>query len=285
MMASPLRSPLWHAVAAVVVLATMGALGTGASATQRPGRLATQGVDAGSETYRGYRLNLSSCGGAPDGARLRRAAEHQVDIVEATGLDDRTKTFLRRFPVTVWSGSGSHYSGGDGVTIAVEDPGDDRPILLHEFLHAYHVRRLSGGTGNPDIRTFYARARTGGLYPPGAYTLRNPQEFFAMTANVFLHGHLAREPFTHEATWGDGTTVGGLMRDGKGLLVDFDATPALKVLAGCRSARINCRAGSPRDRPGVRAALVRPDGVVAWASDGLPDEAALTHAMARWLGR
>lgn len=201
MMASPLRSPLWHAVSAAVVLATVGALGAGASATQRPGRLATQGVDAGSETYRGYRLDLSSLGAAPDGARLRRAAEHQVDIVEATGLDDRTKAFLRSFPVTVRSGSGagSHYSGGDGVTIAVEDPGDDRPILLHEFLHVYHFRLLSGGKGNPDIRTFYERARTGGLYPAGAYTLRNPQEFFAMTASAFLHGHLAREPFTHEA--------------------------------------------------------------------------------------
>jgi hypothetical protein len=200
MTASNLRSPLWHAVSAAIVLAPVGWLGAGASARPQAQTPNVQTLAAGSEIYRGYRLDLSPSGAGSEVDKLRRAAEHQVDIVEATALDARTKAFLRGFSVTVRSGSGagSHYGGGDGVTIAVEDPDDDRPILLHEFMHVYHLRLLPGGKANPDIQIFYGRARTGGFYPRGAYLLKNPREFFAMTASVFLHGHLAREPFTHD---------------------------------------------------------------------------------------
>lgn len=96
-------------------------------------------------------------------AALQRAAEHQVDLVEATVLDRRIKAFLRRVPVVVdtGSGAGSHYDGGDRVTIAVADPNDVRPILLHESMHVYRIRILPGGVTNPDIPAFYGRARVG----------------------------------------------------------------------------------------------------------------------------
>jgi hypothetical protein len=158
------------------------------------------GAGDGSETYRGYRIEMAQDVPNAEIGQLRKAAEHQVDIVEATSLDGGTKAFLRRFPVVVHSGAGerSHYSGGDHVDIAVEDPKDDRPILLHEYMHVFHFRKLPGGRNNPDILTFYGRAKEGGFYPPGAYLLKNQGEFFAMTASVFLHGTLAREPFTRD---------------------------------------------------------------------------------------
>ncbi|MET0429111.1 MAG: hypothetical protein ABW026_11520 [Microvirga sp.] len=86
--------------------------------------------------------------------RLRRAAEHQVDLVEATGRDARAKAFPQGFPMVVRTGAsaGSHDSGGDSVTIAVADPGDDRPILLHAYMNVYHLRMLPGGNRNPDTR-------------------------------------------------------------------------------------------------------------------------------------
>ncbi|WP_125901351.1 hypothetical protein [Methylobacterium indicum] len=154
----------------------------------------------GSETYRGYRIEMGRDVPNAEIAALQRAAEHQVDLVEATVLDRRTKAFLRRVPVVVetGSGAGSHYDGGDRVTIAVADPNDVRPILLHEYMHVYHLRILPGGVTNPDILAFYGRARAGGFYPAGSYVLANPKEFFAMTASVYLHGRLAREPFTRE---------------------------------------------------------------------------------------
>jgi hypothetical protein len=57
---------------------------------------------------------------------------------------------------------------------------------------------LPDGKRNPDILAFYERAREGGFYPAGAYVLKNPSEYFAMTASAYLHGRLAREPFTRE---------------------------------------------------------------------------------------
>ncbi|MCJ2126355.1 hypothetical protein [Methylobacterium sp. J-077] len=202
MAASHLTTPVWHVGVAVAIAVAAAVAGHDGGARAEPDDRGspTHHGDAGGETYRGYRLDLSALGDGADAGRLRKAIEHQVDLVEATGLDASTKAFLRRFPVVVQTGAsaGSHYDGGDSVAIAVADPGDDRPILLHEYMHVYHVRMLAGGNRNPDILTFYERAREGGFYPAGAYLLKNPGEFFAMTASVYLHGRLAREPFTRE---------------------------------------------------------------------------------------
>lgn len=69
----------------------------------------------------------------------------------------------------------------------------------------------------------------------------------------------------------DGTKVGSLLREGKGLFLDFDTGASLQALASRWRGRVSYVAGDVRDRLGLRAVLVRPDGFVAWAS-----EAALT---------
>jgi 2-polyprenyl-6-methoxyphenol hydroxylase-like FAD-dependent oxidoreductase len=73
----------------------------------------------------------------------------------------------------------------------------------------------------------------------------------------------------------DGTRVGELLRDGIGLLLDF--TGSLGALDGWRHVT-----SGAADRLGLSAALVRPDGFVAWASDGPPDRVDLARAAARW---
>jgi hypothetical protein len=40
--------------------------------------------------------------------------------------------------------------------------------------------------------------------------------------------------------------------------------------------------GSAKDRLAVSAVLVRPDGIIAWASDNDPDCSELQKAAARW---
>jgi hypothetical protein len=187
-------------VTALAVVGTMAVHGGTVDAAPREVAAATSRSGDGSETYRGYRIEMGPDVPNTELAQLRRAAEHQVDLVEATVLDASTKAFLRRFPVVVQTGAsaGSHYNGGESVAIAIADPGDDRPILLHEYMHVYHFRMLPDGKRNPDILAFYERAREGGFYPAGAYVLKNPSEFFAMTASAYLHGRLAREPFTRE---------------------------------------------------------------------------------------
>ncbi|PLP57827.1 FAD-dependent oxidoreductase [Mesorhizobium loti] len=82
----------------------------------------------------------------------------------------------------------------------------------------------------------------------------------------------------------DGRKVGDLLRAGKGLLLDFAEGTPLEVLAGSWRGRIGYVAGRARDALGLSAVLVRPDGCVAWAADGVPDLAQATEAVSRWFG-
>ena len=69
----------------------------------------------------------------------------------------------------------------------------------------------------------------------------------------------------------DGTKLGELLRNGKGLLLDFDASAPLEALASRWSGRITYVASDAKDRLGLSAVLVRPDGFVAWAGEATPD--------------
>ncbi|SEM19803.1 2-polyprenyl-6-methoxyphenol hydroxylase [Pseudoxanthomonas sp. GM95] len=80
----------------------------------------------------------------------------------------------------------------------------------------------------------------------------------------------------------DGVRVGKLLRDGHGLLLDFDPATPLRALEGRWGARVRYVASDATERFGLSAVLVRPDGVVAWASDAAPDIALLEAAAASW---
>jgi hypothetical protein len=80
----------------------------------------------------------------------------------------------------------------------------------------------------------------------------------------------------------DGATIGELMHDGQGILLDFDRNASLKTLASEYGGRIKYSSGSAKDRLAVSAVLIRPDGIVAWASDNAPDSSELQKAAARW---
>ena len=82
----------------------------------------------------------------------------------------------------------------------------------------------------------------------------------------------------------DGERLGTLLREGGGLLLDFDAQAPLRGLAERWPHRMRYVAGEARDRLGLRALLVRPDGIVAWAADAPHDEAGAIEAAARWFG-
>lgn len=82
----------------------------------------------------------------------------------------------------------------------------------------------------------------------------------------------------------DGTRIGELMRDGRGLLLDFDADPALETLAGAYDGRLRYVSGRPKEGLGVGAALIRPDGMVAWAGGRRADPALAGRAAERWFG-
>ncbi|MBN8229122.1 FAD-dependent monooxygenase [Corallococcus macrosporus] len=83
----------------------------------------------------------------------------------------------------------------------------------------------------------------------------------------------------------DGTRLGALLRDGRGLLLDFGREAPLQALDGLWGEQVRYVAGDVRERLGLSAVLVRPDGVVAWASDATPQPEDVTRAAARWFRR
>jgi hypothetical protein len=69
------------------------------------------------------------------------------------------------------------------ISLHAEDP-----IVLHEFLHAYHAKLMPNGYDNTGIKGAYANAKAKSLLPKDTYALANDREFFAVTASIFLAG-------------------------------------------------------------------------------------------------
>jgi hypothetical protein len=82
----------------------------------------------------------------------------------------------------------------------------------------------------------------------------------------------------------DGTKLGELLGNGKGLLLDFDSRSTLRALASRWSDRINYVESDVTDRLGLSAVLVRPDGLVAWAGEADLNLEEASQAASRWFG-
>lgn len=82
----------------------------------------------------------------------------------------------------------------------------------------------------------------------------------------------------------DGTTIGGLLRDGRGMLLDFTRSASLTLLASEYGDRMKFVSGRAKEQFGLSAVLIRPDGVVAWASDNESDEPSMRQAAVLWFG-
>jgi 2-polyprenyl-6-methoxyphenol hydroxylase-like FAD-dependent oxidoreductase len=82
----------------------------------------------------------------------------------------------------------------------------------------------------------------------------------------------------------DGIRLGVLLRDGRGLLLDFTANESLKALCEGRQDRLRYIRSHAKDEKGLVALLVRPDGFVAWATDTKLENAAAAESVKRWFG-
>lgn len=82
----------------------------------------------------------------------------------------------------------------------------------------------------------------------------------------------------------DGTRVDGLMRDGRGMLLDFGRDASLASLASDYGDRLAYVAGPAQEQLGLVALLIRPDGFIAWAAGEAVDRGELRKAAERWFG-
>ncbi len=161
---------------------------------------AADGITDGKLNYRGFVVEISAVQNASNFAAIEASVKHQIDIVADCGAKQEILTFFRRHLITLDPnifGDDGRFNE-NGVAISSSPESAEKPILLHELLHAYHEQVMPMGEQNPDILLYYNRARSYQLYPLNEYLLTNQKEFFAVTASLYLWGHVSREPFTRE---------------------------------------------------------------------------------------
>src|SRR5882757_7287115 len=135
--------------------------------------------------YRGITVDTSAAQGLPNLKEIVASLKQQIDIVVECGAKPEIMAFFRSQPVSVKPGQGDgggHFASKvEGVTVDAAVVPPEKPVLLHELLHAYHFRVLPGAMQNPDLLRFYGIAKQNEFYPPESYVLKNVQEFFAVT--------------------------------------------------------------------------------------------------------
>ncbi|TGJ99537.1 FAD-dependent oxidoreductase [Leptospira semungkisensis] len=83
----------------------------------------------------------------------------------------------------------------------------------------------------------------------------------------------------------DGTKIGEQMKDGKGIFLDFNTNTSLKALASEYEDQIKYVSGRAKEQFNLSAALIRPDGIVAWASNEELNEPAFRQAANLWFSK
>jgi hypothetical protein len=155
--------------------------------------------------YHGFTIDDSLLDSGQKAAFSAQAAASviaQLAIVESVGLPAAMLEFFRKTKILIdpaLRGNPGIFSvkNGEGrVTIQPVAFPENRPILLHELLHAYHFHVVS--IRNPAILEAFDAARRAGVYPPEfhrAHFLENPKEFFAVTGTIYLFGRIQQPPF------------------------------------------------------------------------------------------
>jgi hypothetical protein len=147
--------------------------------------------------YRGFHVDLSGARGTLVDAKMIAAVKRQIDIVDEVKLKPQVVAFMRT--IRIWAnpkktGLGpGHYARATGVDLQMSQLEPNKPILLHELLHAFHDQQLPDGFANKDIKKFHDRGSAAG-WPEDSYLMSNHREFFAVSASVYLFGDIPRPP-------------------------------------------------------------------------------------------
>jgi hypothetical protein len=116
----------------------------------------------------------------------RRVPEDMKDKRLTASVWDSEKGWSMNFdPVTQ---AAAQWTGTVMVRPSTLERDRERPVLLHELLHAYHDHILPDGFDNPAILSWFKQTTDKKLYPADQYQMTNEREFFAVTASVFLFG-------------------------------------------------------------------------------------------------
>jgi hypothetical protein len=157
---------------------------------------------AGGE-YHGFQIDDSAQQLAPDALASLTA---QLDVVESSGLPPNVLATLKQTPIVVDPGlrgnpgmfAVNRGNGGSGAVYVRPIVFDaNKPIVLHELLHAYHFRVLH--LDRPEIQQAYQHAKDSDSFPArfqSSHFLENGKEFFAVTGTLYLFGDIQQPPFS-----------------------------------------------------------------------------------------
>ena len=148
----------------------------------------------------GFRIDQSKQALAPE---VMASLNAQLDVVASAGLPPQVLDAMKGTTIVVdpdLRGNPGMFAVRDGIGAVYVRPivfASNRPILLHELLHAYHFKVL--GMKRPEIQQEYQRVKNANLFPArfqGAHFLENHKEFFAVTATLYLFGDIQQPPFS-----------------------------------------------------------------------------------------
>ncbi|MCK9684346.1 FAD-dependent monooxygenase [Scleromatobacter humisilvae] len=305
--------PEFTAYSALVDIADPAVLKPGRHATPRgfimsqPGRIAIADFDGGAHDREQpvTRAHLQAVLRRVSGTEVRLTTLHQ-----ATTFTDRARlaTTYRRGRVLL-AGDAAHVHsalGGQGLNAGLGDAmnlgwklaATVRGRAPDDLLDTYEAERRPVGQWLLD----WSRAQVAIMRPgPQARAMEGIVRELAATRDgaTWFAGQLWGVTLRHDLGGGhpmtgrsapdlafdDGRRLASWLREGRGVLVDLAGSQRLRQAAARWGERVRVVGGGVGKALGLAALLVRPDGVVAWASD---DDAASTSelegALTRWFG-
>ena len=242
---------------------------------------------------------------------LRRVTGTDINVTEcdvAGSFTDRAKqvTCYRKGRILV-AGDAAHIhspQGGQGMNLGLADAMNlgwklAATIKGHAnegLLDTYHNERHSVGAKlldwtraqtsllrpDPCSRAMYQVTKDLIDTPDGAS--RFAGAFFGLSQRYDLGGeHWLVGRSTPDFEIKDGQRLGPVLKHGGFVLVDFEKSSAAAELVASLNLPVRYIEAETKETLGAKAVLVRPDGIVSWATDEPIEVDALKGALSKWL--
>jgi 2-polyprenyl-6-methoxyphenol hydroxylase-like FAD-dependent oxidoreductase len=182
-------------------------------------------------------------------------------------------------------GQGLNLGIGDAMNLGWKLAATVRETAPEGLLDTYTAERHPVGAGVLDWSRAQVAVMRPGPYSPALQSLmRDLLAGADATTYVWQRTSGMAGRNAPDFRLADGTGLGELLTDGRGVLLDFRADPGLRHMAAGWTGRIRYVAGPARNDLGYRAVLVRPDAVIAWTSEDGPDLEGFDQSARRWFG-